>query len=206
MEGGQHHHRWSLLLTAPNSEGSVSRRLINLGFEHLFIRHKTLRIFHGRKIESSAAAFPRYIFIVANEAWEFICGIRGVIDFVRIGNEPARISEQIISNLRARLDGSGLLPTPEKSKFAFGQRVLIKTNSIGEREAIFQFALPYDRAFVMQQWFGSYRNVEVDQSDLISLEQFAAIKRSRRKRKQEQRLRRRLLSSESMNAPVTARL
>lgn len=200
MDGGQ--HSWSLVLTAPNLENPVSRRLAELSFQHLFIRRKTLRIKRGRKVESSAPAFPRYIFVVCRELWEVVRNIRGVIDFVRIGNEPAKISNQIIENLRSRLDGNGFLPVPEKSRFSFGEKVLIKTNVIGEREAIFQFALPWNRAFIMQQWFGSYRNVEVDQDDLISIEQYRAIRRGRRTRKRKQR-RRRLLSAQSVNTPVT---
>jgi transcriptional antiterminator RfaH len=187
---------WSLLLTAPNVEKRVCSRLTDLRYEHLFIRQRCLRVRHGRKVETFTAAFPRYIFVTVHDAWETIRNIAGVLDFVRIGTEPARISESIIVNLRTRLDRNGILPFQEKSKFAFGQRVMICSNLI-ERRAIFQYALPHNRACVMQEWFGTFRNVEIDQDDLLLIEAFNAIKRSRRTRKQEQRQRRCLTIPES---------
>lgn len=196
---------WSLLLTAPHVEKRVCSRLTDLRYEYLFVRQRSLRVRHGRKVETFTAAFPRYIFVTVHDAWGTIRNIAGVLDFVRIGTEPARISEAIIFNLRARLDRNGVLPFQEKSKFAFGQRVMI-SNSLNDRRAIFQYALPHNRACVIQEWFGTARNVEVDQDDLLLIEEYNAIKRSRRTRKREQRQRRCLSISKSygMNTPVTA--
>lgn len=176
---------WSLVTTAPNVEFKVAERLFRIEVECLLIKRQIERIFHGKRIVRLAAAFPRYVFVCVHDAWEKVLNINGVIDFVRIGSLPALVSDEVISQLRTRLNSDGILPIIEKSKFKFGQRVMITGNSIhAGRDAVFQYALPNVRACVLQQWFDALRNVEVDEADLIGMDEYrTARNRSRRLRR-----------------------
>lgn len=183
---------WALILTSPNTEFSVSRRLQRLNIEHLLIRRKTIRIWRGKKIERFATAFPRYIFVYVRDAfWEIIREVMDVIDFVRIGITPARISDEVVESLRSRLDTHGVLPIEEKSRFQFGERVVIKgTKAVSGHEALFQYPLHGGRVCIMQEWLGRFVPVEIDERDLMSVGEYRSLRKSRRRRRRSRSRRR----------------
>lgn len=174
---------WALVMTAPHTERSVSKRLLETGIEHLLVKRRKMRIWRGRKLERLVAAFPRYIFVKVHDTWEAIRNIIGVVDFVRIGLKPADISEEVINGLRSRLDRDGVLPVEEKSRFQFGERIVIRgTRAVSGHEALFQFPLHGGRVCILQEWFGRFMPVEVNEDDLMSLGEYNSLKPKRRRR------------------------
>lgn len=172
---------WALLQTVPNDEFGVARRLDRFGFENLLVKRKVPRIWHGRRVERLASAFPRYVFVVARDAWEMIRNITGVVDFVRIGQRPAPISDQLIDGLRSQLDESGALSIVEKSRFYFGQRVVFHGDSIvSGHEAVFQYPLSHGRVCVLQKWLNQWVPVEIGEHEIIPFSEYRAMQKLRR--------------------------
>jgi len=180
---------WALLTTAPNTENSVARRLKDAQIEFLLIKQRIVRIMRGRKTEIFKAAFPRYIFVLVHDAWDAIRNITGVIDWVRIGTQPAIIPDEIIKQLRARVDSDGALPSTKESKFKFGERVIVRGNGVVTGyQAIYQFTDSHGRACVLQEWMGRYCIVGVPEVDI---EKMSSKIFHRRQRFNRRKLRRR---------------
>jgi hypothetical protein len=195
---------WALVTTASHTERSVAKRFLETEIEHLLVKSRKMRIWRGRKIERLVAAFPRYIFVKVNGAWDAIRNVVGVVDFVRIGLTPAEISDEVITNLRSRLDRDGVLPVEEKSRFQFGERVVIRgTRAVSGHEALFQFPLHGGRVCILQEWMGRFVPVEIDEEDLLSLGEYNELRKARKKRRRH-RSRRRAVAIKGVHVQSSA--
>lgn len=174
---------WSLIVTAPNVEFTVAERLRRLNVEFLLIKCRSERIFNGRRIARLVVAFPRYIFVCVCNAWQKVLNINGVVDFVRIGMQPAIIDDKVINDLQSRLTSEGILPVVVKSRFSFGQKAVIARGVYSGQHVIFQYPLSNGRVCVLQQWFSALRHVEVDEVDLVEVGDYRAARNLLRRRR-----------------------
>lgn len=182
---------WSLITTIPNSSLGVSERLKALGVEHLVVRQRVRLLSRGRRVERFINAFFNYVFVKASGLWSKILDTKGVIGFVYTGQEPARVSEEVIMQLRSRCSGD-VLDLPIAPRFAFGQRVQIQGRGpFCGVEGIFQFVLPNGRAYVHVELAGRWVPVEINENDLVS------VSRRMRSARQTRRGRRRRAKLES---------
>jgi transcriptional antiterminator RfaH len=158
---------WHLLAIGPNRERGVIRELERLQYAFwIFWRH-VQRAVRGRYIDTLQPAWPGYVFIRAHGAWDEIRDIKGTIDFVRFGGEPARVSDSVIAGLLARAP-DGILPVePKKARFGFGERVRIKGSGLLAGHAgIFQYVVDDHRVIVLQEWLGRFVPIELDENDI----------------------------------------
>jgi transcriptional antiterminator RfaH len=93
---------WYVLYTRPQHEKKVAVRLSDAGINYFLPLKKTLRNWHDRKKYIDAPVFPSYIFVYLNSGQDYYTGlhIEGVLYYVRYGREIARVSDEIIEDIR----------------------------------------------------------------------------------------------------------
>jgi transcriptional antiterminator RfaH len=93
---------WYLLYTRPRMEKKVEKALTEIGVEGFLPIRKSLRIWSGRRKYVDSPLFPSYVFIRLKDMKQYYdsLGLEGVVNFVKIGKQVARVSEQIVDNLK----------------------------------------------------------------------------------------------------------
>ena len=93
---------WYVLYTRPKQEKSVVKQLQEKNI-NTFLPHVQKVTNEGlcKKI-SSVILFPSYTFIYVNTLKDFFTAgdIKGVVNYVRIGKKPAKVSEKTISEIK----------------------------------------------------------------------------------------------------------
>jgi len=159
---------WSLAITAPNREFSISRALSRWDFRHHVFKVRRRRVFRGRTSIRLSPAFPCYLFIVAKNSWSTLREIFGVVDF--IGHGPP--IELAVNSLKNIADSDGVIPTPEitSARFKTGDRVIYRGEAIkwlADRRGEFQFLIDENKAMIEIEWCGRPVPIPVDERDLV---------------------------------------
>ncbi len=128
--------RWYLVKTKPREEERVLGHLRNARYSYLFPTFWKTVLF-GRKREKRPL-FPGYIFAYLRLKRDYhkIRYTRGVLGFVRFGNLPAQVDDNIIESLKARTRDDGtvrMISRPLKE----GDRVKIADGPFAGFEAVF---------------------------------------------------------------------
>jgi hypothetical protein len=94
---------WKLVYTKAHCEAWSEANLRNQGFSVLLPRVRTRSGF--------GPLFPRYLFVGHQQGRETHClrSTFGVLYVVSFGNEPARVSQDVIDEVRSRMDGHGVV-------------------------------------------------------------------------------------------------
>ncbi|MEI8208428.1 MAG: transcription/translation regulatory transformer protein RfaH [Methylococcales bacterium] len=142
---------WYVIHTKPKEEQRALRNLEQQGYECYLpvltvekLRRGTIRV-----IEEPL--FSRYLFIhldssESGKSWAPIRSTLGVSRLVVFGNEPAKVDEQLIENLRAKKES--LCQQPQ-SLFTKDERLVITDGPFIGLEAIYQMHDGESRAMVL---------------------------------------------------------
>ena len=93
---------WYLIYTRPHQEKKVHAQLTEHDVESFLPLTKKLHIWHDRKKFIDEPLFPSYVFVQLKEVRNYHAGIEaeGFLYYVRIGKQMARVSSQIVDNIR----------------------------------------------------------------------------------------------------------
>lgn len=133
---------WCVAHTQPSKELLAKQHLQEQGYEVYLPQFKKTRR-HARKVEEVLAPlFPRYIFVgmdLSTARWRSINGTRGVSHLL-MGDElnPAKISPQIIEDLKAQELGCGVVPILSLETFIKGDKVRVLEGVFKDHEATFE--------------------------------------------------------------------
>lgn len=157
--------------------------------EHHIFRERRQIVHRGRIVERLYPIFPSYVFVAAQNYFDRVRDILGVIDFVRIGQDVVSIGEHVIEELLSSADDEDVLPVPEQpivSRFHVGDAVLIVGPSVmaGQR-AIFQRILIGTQALVDLDWMGRMVPLCVDERDLTPITAPTGRRRGGRRRRRQ---------------------
>jgi transcriptional antiterminator RfaH len=155
---------WYAVYTQPRNESLASAHLARQGFD-VFCPRYLKRRSHARRIEKvPAALFPRYMFVAFDAmaaGWRAIRSTRGVIDLVRIGDDPAVVPDTVIDNIKARQDDDGYIALARQVRFEPGDRIRIDGGAFASCEAIFQAQRDDDRIVALVALLGRKVVVQV---------------------------------------------
>lgn len=177
---------WNLLAIGPNRERGVASELTRLAVAYrVFWRHVT-RAVRGKYINDLMPAWPGYVFVQAYGMWDEVRDIKGAIDFVRFGTEPARVSDEVIAGLLQRAP-DGILPQEaKKAKFHFGERIRVRgAGLLAGHTGIFQYVVDDRKVIILQEWCGRFVPIELPEDDIEA--EPPAKKRSRKRRHRRRR-------------------
>jgi len=156
--------QWYAIYTQPRSETLARDHLARQGFE-VFLPLYQKRRSHARRVDIvSAPLFPRYMFVSFNAgeaSWRVIRSTRGVVDLVRIGLDPVRISDSIIEEIRRRRDEQGFVILAKHLNLKRGARIRIDAGPFVDYEAIFESQRDEERVVALLSLLGREVVVEL---------------------------------------------
>lgn len=148
--------RWYVVHTQPNGELRAVLNLQRQGFDTYLPRCLKERR-HARKIERVARPlFPRYLFVrldLETDRWRSVYGTFGVSDFVSNGSGPVPVPEDIIEDIRAHEDGSGVVVL-DLPAFKPGQKVEIAEGPMTMQTGVFQHMTENQRVVLLLNLLG----------------------------------------------------
>jgi transcription antitermination factor NusG len=151
---------WSILITQPNCENKVCRALKEREYPHYCFKLRQEVVKRGVVVEKFRPAFPRYIFVAANEKWSEIKELAGVYKFIMFGEYVAILSQDMMdafvqSSTKLTNDELVLIFTEKPSEnFSPGTRVRICNGIASGFFGTFQYLIAPDRALVLVDWMG----------------------------------------------------
>lgn len=181
---------WALAVVGPNAENAASRELVRYSYPHIWFKKRTQRVWRGRVCEVLQPAFPRYLWVPFETAWDVLRDVSRVLALVSFGEGLERVPGHVVEQLIARCGGGDVLP-PEAvpARFRQGDRVLIKgANPLAGQIAIYEYPITHGRALAQILWLGAWRPVALDEADL---EMFENKKKKRRRNRPRKKLRHR---------------
>ncbi|KAI2689526.1 transcription/translation regulatory transformer protein RfaH [Pseudomonas sp. TNT3] len=132
--------RWYLIQCKPRQDSRAEENLTRQAFKCYRPTQQVERIQRGRRITSLESLFPGYLFIQLdqiNDNWHPIRSTRGVNQLVTFGKQPISVADELIDQLKHRLQNQ-LSETPKGSiTLEPGDRVRINSGTYKELEAIF---------------------------------------------------------------------
>lgn len=150
---------WHLIHSRPRQE-VIAR-------EHLERQGYTIYLPQVRQPKSTrhtiTPLFPRYLFIRLAAGWGDwtpLRSTRGVSSLVRVGMNPATISEQLIDSLKKREDHDGL-HTLQSENLKKGERIRLINGPFSDYEGIFNEQRGENRAIILLNMIGQQNKIEV---------------------------------------------
>jgi transcription antitermination factor NusG len=176
---------WALAITAPNAERTAIVELgMKLGegfpYHHFLQRAKVVR--RGRVVERAVPAFPRYLFVPAQLAWQclqHVTRIVGLVSSPELGLWTVPQAE--VDKLLIKVDPQGFLPAPDPQEpFKSGDKVWIKgdVHLLSGHQAVYQSMIGNETCSLLFDWCGKQVPVQVDLRDV---ELYVERKRTKRR-------------------------
>jgi transcriptional antiterminator RfaH len=157
---------WACAQLQTNRERLALHCLGLAGFQTYMPRLRVRRLTPTRRVaETTPALFPGYAFIWIELQWHEARWQPGVIRLVLDGEQPARVPEGVIDEIRSReRDGLVELPKPPPvSRLKLGTRVRVQEGPMRGCIGILAALRPRERVMVLLQMLGGERRVELPQ-------------------------------------------
>lgn len=151
---------WAVARLEPHRERLALHCLDLEGFKTYLPRLREWRRSHGRRIETRPPLFPGYAFFVVEAQWHAARWSVGVLGLIMDGLRPARVSDSIIAEIRARERG-GLVELPKRNEICAGEVVRIMQGAFGGHLALYAEQRPHERVLVLLELFGGQQRVEL---------------------------------------------
>jgi transcriptional antiterminator RfaH len=122
---------WFVIYTKPHLEKKIAHKLTQLGIDNFLPTVKKMRIYKDQKKYIDQPLFPSYLFIYLLNIQQYYTGMDtdGVMNYVRIGKEMARVNATVVNNLKLVTNYSSEIEVSE-NHFKVGQEVLIKEGAL----------------------------------------------------------------------------
>jgi transcriptional antiterminator RfaH len=151
---------WSVAQTETHREGTAVYFLEQAGFEVYLPKIKIK--------QRVVPLFPSYVFVRILDRWYPIATTIGVVQLLLAGDHPARLKDEIISNIKNKERG-GLVRLPEPKGLKRGDRIRIKQGSFGGHLAIFEGMSGRNRTRALLDLLGRKVVVELSAEDFQPL-------------------------------------
>ena len=131
---------WYLVHTKPRQEACALQNLEQQGYDCYLPLLVSEKLIKGAVSKLTEPLFPRYLFIRLDtgdsaKSWSPIRSTRGVSKLVSFGNQPAKVSDELVDLIRAR-ETSGEIA--EKRLFNPGESIQLVDRPFAGIEGIFQ--------------------------------------------------------------------
>jgi transcriptional antiterminator RfaH len=153
---------WSVVQTYAMREALVARNLLREGFESYLPRIREIgRDGRGRTVP----LFPGYLFVQVERLWYPILSTVGVIRILRIGDEPARLDDRIVTKLVGQ-EVKGLVRLPKPRGLQIGDQVKVLRGTFKDHIGIFDGMRGHQRSLVLLALLGGHVRVEIASEDV----------------------------------------
>ena len=140
---------WYAVSTKPHQERQAESNLQRLGVETFCPQLEQRKVIRRVSQTVIRPLFPGYLFARLNieEHYRAVTYARGVRRIVAFGSTPARVDEELIQGMKARLCNGYLSLTPRL--LAPGQVVKIQDGPLSGLEAVFEREMPDHQRVVL---------------------------------------------------------
>ncbi|MCE0492987.1 transcription/translation regulatory transformer protein RfaH [Vibrio salinus] len=159
--------KWYLLYCKRGDQARAKQHLSRQNVECFYPEIKVEKILRGKKQVVQEPLFPSYVFVnfdyEAGPSFTTVRSTRGVVDFIRFGNHPAEVNEQLIDELQAfepELSETKVM-MPKK-----GQAVRVKAGQFAGIDAIYQEPDGETRSFMLIKLINRPVSLSIDNKDL----------------------------------------
>jgi transcriptional antiterminator RfaH len=156
---------WIVAQTLSQRENLAKQHLERAGFETYLPRIKART--RTKRKSRIVPLFPSYVFVYINGFWGSIMRTIGVTRVIRNGDEPAKIEQHVIDNIRSQ-ERQGLvqLPKPQPAGRA-GQKVrILRGPFAGHIGALCANMTDAERQKVLLDFLGRATVIELDRVDM----------------------------------------
>lgn len=151
--------------TEPQREQLAADALERNGFT-VYLPKLKLRTKRGFSL---VPLFASYLFVGVNERWGSILWVPGVVRLLLAGDQPARLPEGVLREIRSREGRDGTVRLPAASRLA-GTRVRILSGQFRGHLGIYQGMNSRQRERVLLELLGRAVPVELAPQDVIELD------------------------------------
>ncbi len=155
---------WCAVQTHARAEDKAAFHLARQGYRVFLPKHLKRRK-HARRVEwVPAPLFPRYLFVAVDPGvgrWWSIRSTVGVSNLVRFGKMPATVPAEVIAEIEARQDESGMVKLRPCLGVKRGERVRIIDGPLTDLEGLFDGASDEARVTVLLDLMGRQVAVRV---------------------------------------------
>jgi transcriptional antiterminator RfaH len=155
---------WTAAQLQPQRANLALHCLALAGFNVYLPRLREHRVSQGRRIETTPPLFPGYAFVLMQLQWRAAHYCPGVIRLVMDGLQPARVSDDIIAEIRAR-ERNGLVELPAR-RARLGDRIRVMRGPFGGQPGLYAGQAPRDRVAVLLSLLGGQRRIELPKGDV----------------------------------------
>ena len=145
--------RWYAVQAKPQEDARAETHLRNQGYEAFRPRLRRRIRRAGRMVTRTESLFPRYLFVRLDdehENWAPIRSTRGVAGLVKFGQRPAPVPEEIIHDIKCRIDpDTGCVDLGGIEQYRPNQPVNITEGPFEGLEAIYLAKKGEDRVIVL---------------------------------------------------------
>jgi transcriptional antiterminator RfaH len=138
---------------------AVAARFLKLaGYQVYLPKIREQRLRRSRRVEVIAPLFPAYGFILVEQQWHTARWSIGVIALIMDGVSPAKVSDQMIDEIRRR-EVRGAVELPQPPSMRIGERVRVTGGPFEGQLGLYAGMKPHERVEVLLALFGGQRRV-----------------------------------------------
>ena len=131
---------WLVVVAQWGRQAVALESLSQNGFAPYCPKHKTTMWVHGQRTVKIGYLFGRYFFIKLIEKWKEAMGLRGVAGILMCGEEPSKVSDNVIKEIKSREGYDGYIKMEvldKRVRYRKGQKVRMKRAHLFGIEGIF---------------------------------------------------------------------
>jgi transcriptional antiterminator RfaH len=155
---------WTVAQLVPNRTSLALHTLTQANFTVYVPKIRELRVIRGRKTEVLSALFPGYTFVLITLQWHAARRCPGVARLVMDGMQPAKVSDDVIKEIRGR-ERNGAIELPRRLPKR-GDRVRILAGPFRGHLAIYSSMAARERVAVLLEMLGRQQRVTLSELDV----------------------------------------
>lgn len=157
---------WAVVQTKPSAEEKARDGLKEtLKAETCLPLVRRRAFLRGKKIIKTRPLFPGYVF-ARSRSWFRYQEIGGVVKLVMSGSDPARLPDDVLTEIRGRMDDEDVV---DVSRFARGQKVYAVRGPFWQITGVFDGCVKQDRVRVLYDLLGVQTPVELSETDILAV-------------------------------------
>src|SRR5262245_20719398 len=155
---------WTVAQLVTNRTSLALHLLAQQNFTVYAPKVRELRIIRGHKTEVLSALFPGYAFVLITLQWHAAYWCPGVIRLVMDGMQPAKVTDDVIRDIRNR-ERNGAIEFPRRVPKR-GDRMRILADPFRGHLAIYAGMTANERIAVLLEMFGRQQRVTIPDRDV----------------------------------------
>jgi transcriptional antiterminator RfaH len=160
---------WAAAQLRPTQTRFALHCLTVAGYAVYVPRLRVRRARRGRDVEAAPLLFPGYAFVAIELQWRAAHYCPGVLGLVQDGQQPARVPDAVITELRGR-ERDGLIELPKPRGLRAGDPVRIRRGAFAGKLALYAGQAPHERVAVLLSWLGAQQRMTLPKADIEASE------------------------------------